>query len=394
MIFARYFHIRLLLAALTMFQFTFFLPTQVKAAELPIKGKVYFKSVDNNKQQTSFEQDEKIQILFSITNKEVIPEVQAYVPSMYMVVKVNGNKVGEISKATNVFQNDQYISTTVQATYGFKNGANDVVVELLRGDKPDVMLSSTSQNMAVVFSGVGTCKLTALWKVDGQDYKEMKPEDMKAGNTVIALAQYRGCKGNKGQIVLNAAGKEIKSPVKSIVDDSYEQILYTYTFGKDGSYLFNAVLLDNANKEIYKQASTTVKVVQGSSDDGTVSPCIQDDGTVSPPGTTIDDGTVPPPCDGEGDRSDSWEAIEAPIDIPSIGALIVRLIRYLLALVASVAVLSIVIGGFRMVMSAGNEQAVAAGKKALLWAVLGLVTSVMAFTIVSILQDILQKNSL
>lgn len=89
----------------------------------------------------------------------------------------------------------------------------------------------------------------------------------------------------------------------------------------------------------------------------------------------------------------TFETIKSPINIDSIGGLIVRVINYLIALVGAVAVLMIIVGGFRMVTAAGSESGVAAGKKAITWAIIGLLISLLAFTIVNLVQSLLKINT-
>lgn len=86
------------------------------------------------------------------------------------------------------------------------------------------------------------------------------------------------------------------------------------------------------------------------------------------------------------------ETIRTPISIENLGQLISTAIRTLLIGAAAFSVLFIMIGGFRMIVSSGNEQQVEAGKKTVTWAVIGLVVTVLAFTLVSILQSILGRK--
>ena len=66
--------------------------------------------------------------------------------------------------------------------------------------------------------------------------------------------------------------------------------------------------------------------------------------------------------------------------------------RYILGLIGIFAVLFIMIGGFRMVMSQGNEEAYGAAKKTITWAVIGLVVAVLSFSMIAIVENLLQAN--
>lgn len=76
-------------------------------------------------------------------------------------------------------------------------------------------------------------------------------------------------------------------------------------------------------------------------------------------------------------------------DVTRPEAIIVRMINVLLLLVGSLAVLFIIFGGFMMITSAGNETRVQQGKKILISAVAGLILSLLSFSIVAIVQSII-----
>lgn len=77
-------------------------------------------------------------------------------------------------------------------------------------------------------------------------------------------------------------------------------------------------------------------------------------------------------------------AIENPLG-PNVtfASLLVGFTNWLLGLVAVLAVLGIVAGGIRMILSIGNESSVAAAKKIVTWSVAGLAVAVLALAIVS-----------
>ena len=69
----------------------------------------------------------------------------------------------------------------------------------------------------------------------------------------------------------------------------------------------------------------------------------------------------------------------------SVNELVVKIINFLLTIIAVVAVLFIVIGGFRYVMSAGNEEQAAKARKVIINAIIGLIIAIFAYTIVAVL---------
>ncbi len=78
------------------------------------------------------------------------------------------------------------------------------------------------------------------------------------------------------------------------------------------------------------------------------------------------------------------------LNIDSVPALIAALVKILFTLTGLVAVVVIIIAGFRMVMSQGNESEITKGKKAITWAIAGLIVSILAFSIVAIIQSIIR----
>jgi uncharacterized membrane protein len=63
-------------------------------------------------------------------------------------------------------------------------------------------------------------------------------------------------------------------------------------------------------------------------------------------------------------------------------------------LVGILAVLAIVIGGYRYMTSAGDEKRAGAGKKTIMWALIGLVLVFLAYAIVTITTRLTTTNSL
>ena len=59
------------------------------------------------------------------------------------------------------------------------------------------------------------------------------------------------------------------------------------------------------------------------------------------------------------------------------------IINVLLGLIGVVAVIMLIYGGFRYVLSAGNEKATGAAKDTILFAIIGIVVAVLAFAIVN-----------
>ncbi len=73
-------------------------------------------------------------------------------------------------------------------------------------------------------------------------------------------------------------------------------------------------------------------------------------------------------------------------DLPS---LLNRVVNILITLIASVSIIFIIIGGFRLAFSQGQSEAVTSGKKTITWAIVGLIVALLAFAIVRIVVSLL-----
>ncbi len=80
-----------------------------------------------------------------------------------------------------------------------------------------------------------------------------------------------------------------------------------------------------------------------------------------------------------------------PLTLKTLPEIIARIIRVLLALVGMVSIVVIILAGFRMVTQGDNPTAVGKAKNAITWAIVGLITALLSFSIVSIIQRIIQR---
>lgn len=75
--------------------------------------------------------------------------------------------------------------------------------------------------------------------------------------------------------------------------------------------------------------------------------------------------------------------------VTSISGLLIKIIRWLLGVSALLAMLALVVGGIRMIVSFGNDQGVAAAKKNIQWAVIGVVVILLSYAIITLISDLL-----
>lgn len=93
-----------------------------------------------------------------------------------------------------------------------------------------------------------------------------------------------------------------------------------------------------------------------------------------------------------GIQSNSVTQLYNPLPEEDIVHAFLLLIQGLLAILGIFSVAFIVFGGFQLVISSGNEEAILKAKKTIIWAVLGLVIAILSFSVVAIVEEILKVN--
>ena len=99
-------------------------------------------------------------------------------------------------------------------------------------------------------------------------------------------------------------------------------------------------------------------------------------------GTTLLATKVFAAAGGEGEANNGANAIKGNLtgDLTDQIATIVNLLIFSIGMVA---VIMLIIGGFRYVFSQGNEKAVTGAKDTILYAIIGLVIAILSFAIVN-----------
>jgi glucose uptake protein GlcU len=102
------------------------------------------------------------------------------------------------------------------------------------------------------------------------------------------------------------------------------------------------------------------------------------------PLSALAQGSLNPDCNGSVNIlcGQNWRA----------GSLFQEIIGILLGIVGLISVLFIIIGGFRYITSAGNEEQAEAGKKTLQNAIIGLVVVILCYVIVNVIINMLTGN--
>jgi len=93
---------------------------------------------------------------------------------------------------------------------------------------------------------------------------------------------------------------------------------------------------------------------------------------------------------------DTITKIATDVGLPkyaSFGDFFLDLIKLALAIVFLIAVVFIIIGGYRMITSAGNEETITKAKSTLTWALIGLVVVILAWIITAAITELLSQGS-
>ena len=106
-------------------------------------------------------------------------------------------------------------------------------------------------------------------------------------------------------------------------------------------------------------------------------------------GTGADGGDDTGPSIDPGASGGGAVSFDNPITTSSFEALISGIVKWILGIVVSLAILFLIIGGLMYITSAGNEEQATKAKKVILYAILGLGIIVLSYSIITELKDIL-----
>lgn len=126
--------------------------------------------------------------------------------------------------------------------------------------------------------------------------------------------------------------------------------------------------------------------------------CTPPAGTTDPVGGTTDPvtgtGTTDPSKTTIGNCSYDKQSTQLcnPISgANDLNSLIFKVLKYMLGLIGTVAVVMIVLAGFKMVASQGNESQVKSARNTITWSIIGVVVAFLAYSLVAIVQNAILK---
>lgn len=145
------------------------------------------------------------------------------------------------------------------------------------------------------------------------------------------------------------------------------------------------------NGQSWNMCSNGLTVTTGQTVPNSGPPVVTTGPTPTPPGGS--GGPTPTPgTGGTGNNNGSVPSPDAqlynPIESSNLGQLMLTVMKGFIVIIAAWSVLFIVVGGFRMVMSQGNSEALTKAKATITWAIAGVIVSVLAFSIVAIVQNL------
>ena len=143
--------------------------------------------------------------------------------------------------------------------------------------------------------------------------------------------------------------------------------------------IFSALLMLSFTLGIVKPG-----VVFGQSNSGSQQPA--NGGTQQPSNPGGQQPSIPANC------KDPNSCLYNPLPEEELTHVFLVVIQGFLAIVGIWAVIFIIVGGFQMVMGAGNEETYLKAKKTILWAVLGLIIALLSFSVVAIVENLLQAD--
>lgn len=217
--------------------------------------------------------------------------------------------------------------------------------------------------------------------------------------------------GNGATVKLNATGYAVKAKIEKC-DDGYpfhvrvyeivngktteppvippksgnSKTLQTFTspkklvFDKNGTYVYYLDYQDdNKPNDGYKNINTlTIQVGDQPTNNNT--------NTTGNPNANVNTNTSAAFIDLDQKIDDFVN----PLQIDTLPQLLGTILRILFALTGMIAVVIIIVAGFRMVLASGNTDQLTKARSAITWAIVGLIVSLMAFSIVAIIQKLIQ----
>lgn len=243
----------------------------------------------------------------------------------------------------------------------------------------DANHSAQSSQVTLTVSGAtptGDCEAYLFFKNEANpngftDYRTFLPAD---GAKISVVAEIKRCQGKAGVTKLKAGGEATFLKSYFVLNPTQN---YSFTFAtalkEEGKYDFYLDYTPNTNgtPTAYKHIQINIS---------------------STPTNTNTNANTPPrkPFDvTKIDFEATYGGLEPLINSKSIPDFFAAVLKVFFLGIAGWALVFIIVGAFRMVMSRGNTEALTAGKKTVTWAIMGFVVALLSYSIVAIVQTAL-----
>lgn len=90
---------------------------------------------------------------------------------------------------------------------------------------------------------------------------------------------------------------------------------------------------------------------------------------------------------------DAARGSDQPVSLFGDGAIFSTAVNTLLFIIGAVAVIMIIFGGFKYVVSGGDSSAVTSAKNTILYAIIGVIVALLAYAIITFVLDSLQTGT-
>ncbi len=182
----------------------------------------------------------------------------------------------------------------------------------------------------------------------------------------------------------NIPGFNVKRSALATTSQYKDTTVTTANNFKDGANNITVKLFESGTSVLLGQASVNIQATGLTS----TPPGNQ---TQTPPGNQIGGNTSSNTFDCK-NNFDPKKCIYNPLPEDELTNMFLFIAKGFLIITAIWGVMFIIIGGFRMVMAAGNEEDYIAAKKTITWAILGVVITMLSFSIIAIVQNILSVD--
>lgn len=263
---------------------------------------------------------------------------------------------------------------SITAANGFKNGLNPIRVELwLSGT--NVQVASVTTSINVYLASAANSPSITISPSSGS---------VAAGGTVtVTWANLAGLSGAANVVVEVNGGGSMIYPISQ--NSASITVSAANGFNMTGNESINAWVSDASGNQIANGPDVTTALTVGAAGTGGGQTCTP--ACVSP--QTCQNGTCQT---ASGMAGNSSSKLYNPLPEEDLTHVFLLIMQGFLAIIGIWAVIFLFVGGFQMVMAAGNEEMYTKAKKTIIWAVLGLIIALLSFSVIAIVQDLLQSN--